>query len=116
MKTYKQLFSVLDLNGEKFLVSMDQWAELTLNSADKAQYDSDRNNDWFVDSQRLVDSGDITASAITETVEVDGVSVEIQIGLLFNVADDYVYRPSFLYWQNRFANDPRVTYKPDIYI
>jgi hypothetical protein len=116
MKTYKQLYSILDLNGEKVLVDMDKWAELTLNGPDKAQYNSDRNNDWFPDSQRLVESGDITTSAITETIQVDGTNIEIQIGLLFNVKDDYVYRPSFLYWQDRFSKDPNVTYKPDIYI
>lgn len=116
MKTYKKLLSILDLNGEKYLVNMDQWAELTLNSADKAQYDSDRNTDWAVDLQQHKDNGDITTSIITETVEVNGVNLEIQIGLLCTVPDDYVYRPSFLYWQDRFSNDPRVTYKPDIYI
>lgn len=107
MEIYTQLYSTLDHNGKKVLCDLFKWAELTLSSDRYSQFSQDLD-----EAMKFIrENGQLSAQEIYSEVS-DTNNNPIQIGLRYVWNDQKNPHPNYTYWDNEFANDPKVTYRP----
>ena len=118
MVTYKQMHSILLMDGRKHLVDIDDWANVKLRGVQPEEYDqfaSDYLNEITPYHQELVNSGRVISTDITEIIPDS--DIRILVGRQYTwVSGEKEDHPKHLEWQAKFAADPAVTYNPLILV
>ncbi len=109
MRKFIHKNSILNKNGKKLIVSVQNWAEEVLTPNDLAQFSSDwQEHLSYVNAkieQRLV-----TQEMIWESVTIGNDSIKIWVGVEFTAPDDWEDHPKFTYWLQRMSQDPNLTF------
>jgi len=109
METYNQLHSTLTLDGKSYLVELASWARLRLVGEQLDSYLQDEPEfAVFFSSSPEYTSELIYSSAKTADNE------SIVIGRKHIFSNTRLTHPKYEYWENQFASDPAVTYRPVI--
>jgi|688.fasta_scaffold1609040_2 hypothetical protein len=107
MEIYTQLFSTLSIDGRKLLVDLGKWAAYKLGPAQE---------DFMHDVGEIrkfnIQNNALTEEPIYSQDIVDSLGNKIQIGTRYIFKDQKLTHAKFDYWENLFANDPTVEYRP----
>jgi hypothetical protein len=117
MADYKQLNSILNLNGKNLAVDLFTWGNLTLTGSDLTQFQSDITA-FSNDIQPYLTAGNIVLGVINETVTTqDGSNLTIVVGQTNTRSPDFPPDSRIQYWSQRMAADPNVLrYNPEVRI
>lgn len=108
MEIYTQLHSTLILNDRKLLVDVFKWASYTLTTERLAEFLGDHLN---ITHQYFNIPG-FKHEILYSSSAIDSLGSKIVIGLRYIFPDTKIILDKYEYWQNEFANDSRVTYRP----
>lgn len=114
MAEYKQLYSILELNGKNHAVDLQTWGNLTLTGSDLTQFQNDMttlNRDY----EPYINSGNIVISPIEETVQTsESVDLTIFVGTLITRSEDLPIDARIVEWSQRMQADPKIIkYNPE---
>lgn len=115
MAEYKQLHSILNLNGKNLAVDLQTWGNLTLTGSDLTQFQSDMtafNNDI----QPYIIAGNVVFGVVNETVTTqENNNLSIIVGLTNTRSPDLSPDSRIEYWSQQMAADPNVIkYNPEV--
>ena len=114
MRTFIHKNSILNKNGQKFIVSLPEWAAAVLPPEELNQFWSD----WSEHVNYLnekIEQRLVTQEMIYESVTVGENVVKIFVAIRFTAPDDWVDHPKFTYWLQRMSQDPNlIFYGPEI--
>lgn len=112
MPTYKRMKSTLNKNDKKYLVNLEEWAHLTLEYQDYVDFceDSRLYTIYHVDKQM---SGELKIENIVDTVTENNENIDVVIGILYTIDENFTRDPRELKWLERMAKDPNVVFVDD---
>lgn len=112
MIKYRQLNSILNLDGKKHIVHITSWAQQRLNEQELAQFNIDFEN-FLLHVDQAIANGDIVKlPEITETFNTSVGLINVVVGEEFLFKDGYQQDSKYAFWQNRMSQDPEITYYP----
>lgn len=112
MIKYRQLNSILNLDGKNYVVHITGWAQQRLNEQELAQFNIDFES-FLLHVDQAVANGDIVKlPEITETINTSVGSIEIVIGEQYLIKEGFPQHPEYAFWQNRMSQDSEITYYP----
>jgi hypothetical protein len=108
MAEYRQLHSILDLNGKNHAVDLQSWANLTLTGSDLTEFQADMatlNTDFLP----YFTAGNIVFRPIEETMLTsESTNLTIIVGRNVTRSEDLPLDPRMVKWVNRMQEDPQV--------
>jgi hypothetical protein len=115
MADYKQLHSILNLNGKNLAVDLETWGNLSLTGSDLIQFQSDMAS-LAIDIQPYITAGNVVLGVINETVITQsGANLSIVIGTTSTRSPDLPPDSRIQYWSQRMSADPNITkYNPEV--
>jgi hypothetical protein len=109
MEIYNQLHSTLTLDGKNYLVDLPTWARLRLVGEQLDSYlQEEPEFSGFFSSSPEYTNESIYSSAKTANDQ------NIIIGIKHKFLNTRLSTPRYEYWENQFANDPAVIYRPPV--
>jgi hypothetical protein len=108
MEIYTQLHSTLLLNERKLLVDVVGWASYTFSTERFEEF----LRDHYEISREYFSIAGFKHEIIYSSNAVDSLGGKLVIGKRNTFPDTKVIIDRYEYWQNEFANDSRVTYRP----
>jgi hypothetical protein len=117
MAEYRQLHSILDLNGKNHAVDLQSWGNLALTGSDLTEFQTDMAT-LNTDFQPFITAGNIVFRSIEETVLTsESNNLTIFVGRNVTRSEDLPVDPRMAKWVNRMQEDPQVIkYNPEIRI
>jgi len=114
MAEYKQLYSILELNGKNHAVDLQSWGNLTLTGSDLTQFQADMAT-LTIDYKPYINAGNIVSRSIEETVLTsESANLTIPVGTLTTRSEDLLPDPRIVEWSQRMQADPRIIkYNPE---
>lgn len=114
MAKFKQLKSVLKIDGQDHMVTVFEWGLHTLPAVELEQLKSD-----FIEIenylQQFIDNNTLKVTPIEETINTAyGGKIIIIVGYESETPPDFVNHEKFDYWENRMRSDPNVTFNPRV--
>jgi hypothetical protein len=114
MVTVKQLDSIYNTpDGKKILVNVFNWGNIALSGDELAEYEIDKKSmtEYYYDH---IEKGIFTLSPVKETVTTSsGDTMDLRIGYIYILPEDYVQHPKYEYWNLKFQSDPNVEFYPE---
>jgi len=114
MAEYRQLYSILDLNGKNHAVDLQSWGNLTLTGSDLTQFQADMAA-FNADLQPYLDAGNIVSRSINETVITsESANLTISVGTVVTRSENLLPDPRLDEWSHRMQADPQIIkYNPE---
>ncbi len=109
MRKFIHKNSILNKNGNKFIVSCPNWAVEVLSPEDLAQFWTDWHEHLAYVNEKI-EQRVVTQEMVYESVTIGGNTVKIFVGIKFTCPDDWVDHPKFVYWLQRMSQDPNLTF------
>lgn len=109
MEIYIHNNSTYNFNGKKLLVDIHEWARLSMNSQQYKVFKKEYQE--VIDFYHSLDqfSEETIYSTIDSPVYANG---KLHIGSRYTFRDSFVSNSLWQEWQDRFASDPNVEYRP----
>lgn len=101
--------SVLNYNGANIIVSISQWANLTLSGETLARFRLAW-EEYMVYLDEKLSQNKVQCEELFEEIEVNGNLTQLSVGHKFIVLDPEGYEdhPAFTYWQEQMRLDPNI--------
>jgi hypothetical protein len=117
MVVLKQLTSILSLNGMKLPVrNFIEWGGLVLSGSELTAFKNDV-DEITADYNNLLKEGRVNFTVENKTITTPlGLVTEVPISITHEFEDDSLRHPKAIFWESKFAEDPRVAYNPPVLI
>jgi hypothetical protein len=112
MIKYRQLNSILNLNGKNYIVHITSWAQQRLNEQDLNQFNLDFENFLIYVNQAVADGNIVILPNITETINTSVGPIKIVIGEQFLIKEGFPQDSGYAFWQNKMSQDSAIIYYP----
>ncbi len=109
MATYQRLKSILNKNGKKYAVDLNEWGEAVLSGSELTQFLADMAElDSYFSSQ--IEAGNLSVLTVRDQVETTAGLIEVQVGARITFSDQYQIPAKETAWYAKMAADPNITF------
>ena len=114
MAEYKQLYSILQLNGKNHAVNLQSWGNLALTGSDLTQFQADMAT-LTIDYEPYINADNIVITTIEETVLTsESANLTIPVGTLTTRSEDLPPDSRIVEWSQRMQADTQIIkYNPE---
>lgn len=113
MIKYKQLHSLLHVDGKNYIVHVSEWAKMRLSEPELSQFRQDFATATANINQAVADGNIVLLPNLTETLRTGIGDVEVIVGEQYLIKEDFPREDKYTFWQNKMSQDPAVTYYPE---
>jgi len=117
MKKYKNLRSILNLDGKNYAVDLLTWGYRTLTGDALTQFRLDMDDIKKINEQQVI-NGELSFTEMFETLTTsESNEINFFVGVILEKSENYVDDPRWISWSLQMSQDPKViVFNPEIEI